>query len=349
MIHQTSCLEVLSNLLANHHAVKANVDACSLADGAVRIEDVYRLKVVRLAKGIVVNVMGWRNLQTASTELYVHVTVFDNRNNAVYEWHDDLVAAEPAVLWVFRVDTHRGIAHDGLRTRRCHDGVIAFLVLMPHLLFAACQHYGIHVGIGNIILQMIELGILLAVYHLLGREHRLGLGIPVHHAQAAIDVALLIEVYEHLHHRLRAQLVHREGRTVPVTRGAEFPQLLEDDAAVLACPLPGMLKKLLTREVTLLDALLSQLVHHLGLCSDRGVVGARNPARILSVKAGLADKDVLNGVVEHVAHVEHTRDVRRRNHYGIWFTVVRLAGKEFVVSPILIPSCLHLLRRILTC
>ena len=72
---------------------------------------------------------------------------------------------------------------------------------------------------------------------------------------------------------------------------------------MLVSPLPSVLQELLSGQVTLSDALLSQLVHHLSLSSDRGVVGARHPTGVLAIQTSLADEDILNGVVEHVTHV----------------------------------------------
>ena len=44
---------------------------------------------------------------------------------------------------------------------------------------------------------------------------------PINHPLAAIDVALLEEIDEHLEHRGRIMRVHRELRTTPIGRGAQ--------------------------------------------------------------------------------------------------------------------------------
>ena len=80
-----------------------------------------------------------------------------------------------------------------------------------------------------------------------------------------------------------------------------------------------MLEEFLASEVALLYALLGQAIYDLGFGCYRGMVGARHPEGILAVDAGLADEYILYGVVEHVAHVEHTRHVGRRNHDGVGF------------------------------
>ena len=124
-------------------------------------------------------------------------------------------------------------------------------------------------------------------------------------------------------------------------------QLLQDDATMLVCPCPCMLQELLARQVTLLDTLLSQTVHHLCLRSNRSMVSARHPASILAVNTGLTDENILNRVVEHVPHVQHTRHIWWRNHNRIGFTTIRFTRKQLVVQPILVPLSLHLGRVII--
>ena len=52
------------------------------------------------------------------------------------------------------------------------------------------------------------------------------------------------------------------------------------------------------------------------LSGDAGVVGARLPERIVSAHPGIADQNVLQRVVERMAHVQAAGDVRRRDNDG---------------------------------
>jgi hypothetical protein len=104
-----------------------------------------------------------------------------------------------------------------------------------------------------------------------------------------------------------------------------------------------MLQKLLTAEVTLFDALLGKAVYNLSLSCDRGMISAWHPQSILAVKACLANQDVLNGIVEHMAHVEHACHVWRRNYNSVRLTPVGLRLKQAVLQPIFIPFALNLL------
>ena len=194
----------------------------------------------------------------------------------------------------------------------------------------------------HIVLEVIEVALLLAVDHLLVAQCRLGLGIPVHHAQSAVDVALVIQVDKDLQDAIAALLVHGERRAAPVTRCAQFAQLLQDDAAVLVCPVPGVLEEFVAREVTLAYALLGKTLDDLGLGSNRRMVGAGNPQGVLALHARTADEDVLNGVVEHVAHVEHARHIGGRDHDAIGLTLIGHTLEQVVRFPILIPLVLDL-------
>ena len=66
-----------------------------------------------------------------------------------------------------------------------------------------------------------------------------------------------------------------------------------------------------------------------------------HPAGIFSVHAGLADEHVIQGVVEHMAHMEYTGNVRRRNHYRIRFPAVGLGMEKPVFQPPVIPFVLY--------
>ena len=84
------------------------------------------------------------------------------------------------------------------------------------------------------------------------------------------------------------------------------------------------------------------------LGGDAGVVGAGEPEHFLAQHAGAAGEDVLDGVVQHVAEVEHARDVRRRDDDGIRRTLLADAGRvgleRLVIEPALVPARLHLFR-----
>ena len=349
-LHETCFLQILCNLLAANHAVHSDVEWGLLADGAVGVEDVNGLQVVCLTQHVVVGVVSRSDLQTARTELNVHIAVFYYRNHASHQRNNDLATLEPLVLRVFGIDTHSRIAHDGLRTCGCHNGIVALRIAVDDV--AGFFQFFLMVKTlqsVHVVFQVEQVALLLTIDNLLGRKSRQCLGVPVDHAQAPIDKSLVVEVNKHLDDTLGAFLVHGEGRTVPVTAGTQTAQLLQDDASVLVGPGPGMLQELLTCQVVLLDALLGQFLHHLCLGGNRSVVSTRHPACILAFHAGTTYKNVLDGVVQHVAHMQHTGHIGRWDDDGIWFAAIGLTAEKLVVQPILVPFGFDLFGVVFAC
>lgn len=100
--------------------------------------------------------------------------------------------------------------------------------------------------------------------------------------------------------------------------------LFEDDATMLVSPVPSVLEELLAGKVGLLDALLSEAVYNLCLGSDTGMVGTWYPTCVLALHASTANENILDSIVEHVSHVEHTRYVWWRDNHCIRFTTIWL-------------------------
>ncbi len=69
-----------------------------------------------------------------------------------------------------------------------------------------------------------------------------------------------------------------------------------------------------------------------------GVVGAGHPAGFLALHPGPAHQHILNGIVEHVAHVQHARYVGRRNHDRVGLLAgVGLGFEKALLLPALVP------------
>ena len=265
MIHQACFLQVKSYLPAYIIAVHADVHTGSLAYCTIGVKDIYCLQVVDLAQIVVVDIMCRSDLQTAGSELNIHVSVLDYRYNTAYQRYRDLVALEPLVLGIFGIDAHRGIAHNGLGTCRSNYCKVAFFVPVQDLAFLTCRYNRVGVCICHIVFQVIQLALLLAVYHLDVGEGCLCLGVPVDHAQAAVYQSFVIQVAEYPQHAFASCLVHREAGSVPVAAGTQPSQLLQYDATVLVCPIPGVFQKFLTCQVLFPDALLCQAIYNLCL------------------------------------------------------------------------------------
>ncbi len=108
--------------------------------------------------------------------------------------------------------------------------------------------------------------------------------------------------------------VHREPLAAPIARTAEALELVDDDVRVGVFIIPHALEELLAPEIAAADAfLLTQFALHLRLSRDAGVVGAGQPQHFLPLLPRAAGEDVLQRVVQDVAEMQNTGDIRRRN------------------------------------
>ena len=169
LLHEAGILQIFGNLLADIHAVHSYVERTLVGNGTIGIEDINGFQIVVFSQLVVVYIVCRCNLQTACSEFYIYITVFNNGNYTVYQWHDYLMTAQPLVLGVLGVDTHSGIAHNGLGTCGSNNGIIAFLILVDDIVvfFRIFRNYQIF-RISYIILQVEQVALLVSVDNLLG-------------------------------------------------------------------------------------------------------------------------------------------------------------------------------------
>ena len=319
LLNQTGLLKVFDNLLAAGKTVHAGVLQAMFVEGTIIIEDVDGLEAVFQSKVVVVDVVCRSDFQCTGTELTVDILVHDNLHRTTHSGDDHTLALQSSVARVFGMHTDSGIAKDGLGTRCSHHNVLTFLILLDAGLF---RQVGQVRPVRQVISQVIQFTVALLVDNLLVADGCEGLGIPVHHTHAAIDKSLVVEVDENTDDALIADIVHGEGGAVPVARGTQLTQLLKNDAAILFLPLPCVLQELVAGQTALVDAAFLEHGDHFGLGRDAGMVGAWYPAGIQAQHTGAAYQHILNGVVEHVTHVQHTRHVGRGYHNSISLTII---------------------------
>ena len=280
-----------------------------------------------LAEHIVVDIVSRSHFQATRTELNIDIVILNHRDFTANERHNHTFALQMGVFRVVGIDTHRRVAHNRFRTC-CGNNCIAVLT-------------------HDFITQVVELAMLFLVDHLLVAESSLRRRIPIDHTHATVNQAFVEKVDKHVEHTLRAHLVHRKRRAAPVARSAKFLQLLKDDAAMLLFPFPRMFKKLIACKVGLLYTFRSKTRHHLRLRCNRRMVGSRHPESVLALHPRAADKDVLDCIVEHVSHMEHSSDIWRRDNDCIRLPAVGSRLKQVVFQPIFVPFSLYFLRAVL--
>ena len=332
--------KILGNLFTHGHTILTDVHSCGFRERSVGIEDINHFKIVLFAKHVVVRVVSRRYFQTAGTEFDIDIAVFNDRNHTIHKGDAHLLSLQPTVLRILGVNAHARVAHNGFGARGCDNGIATFLVTMDD--FALNSRCGTVISL-NIIFEVVEFAFLLAIDHLFVGECGLRLGIPVDHTEATINQALVEEINKDFDHAFAARFVHREGGAIPIAGGTQLAKLLENDATVLFCPVPGVAQEFFASEVTFADALLCQLVDDFGFRRDRGVIRPGNPASILTFHAGTTHENILNRVVQNMSHVQNAGNIGGRNDNRVRPAPVGLRTEKFMVGPVSIPLTFHCL------
>ena len=316
-------------LLAGFKAVFTHQDLSLLVQAAVVVYYIKHLQIMAEAYFVVVYIVCRGNLQAPGTEVHLHIIILDNRYLFVDERDEHILAVQPEVPFVLGIDADCGIGHNGLGTGGCnHQELVC----------------GIAVTVADKVAKVIELALGVAVDNLFIADSGQAHGIPVHHTGSTVDITLVIEIAESVDHRLAQLGIHCKLSAVPVAACAKFAQLFEDYPSVLFFPLPGVFEELLAGDVFFPDAFLAKTADDFILCGYGCVVGAGHPAGILAVHTRLAYEHIVYSIVEHVSHMQDSRNIWRGNHYGIWLAAVRFRMKKVVVHPIGVPLVFYTCR-----
>ena len=224
------------------------------------------------------------------------------------------LADEGLVARIIGVHRHRAVTQHGFGPGGGDGDIIAGLAQGDIAVFIALD---IFIGgpARERILKMPHMAVDLDVFHLKVGNRGLEFRVPVDQPRAFIDQAFVIHIDKDLEHRIMKALIH--GKTVarPVTARPQPLELLDDGITRLRFPVPYLFQKLLAPQR--LAPRLSgfgqlPLDHHLR--GDACVVLPRLPQGIKPLHALPADQDILQGVVEGMAHVQNAGHVRRRDH-----------------------------------
>ena len=304
--------EELGGFFAGFEAVETGeLGAGELVHGAVGVKGVDHGQAVALADLEVHLVVGGRDLECAGGEGGIDRLVGDNGDlDTVAERTPDLLAHEMGVARVGRVHGHGDVGGDGLGAGGFEDEV--------------GDRDGVALGVGGggrldeFVLEAVDVALGRAHLNLLVGEGGEGDGAPVDHAFTTVDVALLKEFDEGRQHGLGVAGVHGEVGAVPIAGATQLAELLEDVVTLFVAPGPDAFEEFLATEIAAALALgFFEVFFHHGLGGDAGVVGAGDPAGGFAFETGAADEGVLEGVIEHMAHVQDAGDVGRRDDDGV--------------------------------
>src|SRR5208337_5385517 len=114
----------------------------------------------------------------------------------------------------------------------------------------------------------------------------------------------------------------------PIAGSTEADHLFPDHAAAFRLPLPNAPLELVAAQVLAANALLRELPLDDILCGDARVIHAGQPKRTIAPHAMPANEHIDVGVLEHVANMDRTGDIRRRQHDGECGTIAGIFGAE---------------------
>ena len=269
----------------------------------MRIEHIYQRQIVALADLEIVEVMRWRDLHRARTFFGIGIFVGDDRDEPPHQRQAHPAPDQLRIALVLGMHSHRRVAKHGLRPRRRDsDEFAAVLAVHRHDGIAEVPQMALHFGRHDF-----KVG-----------DRRLQHGVPIDEPLGLVEQPLAVELHEDLDHRAREPFVEREALARPVAGGPQPLELFDDNSARFRLPFPDALQKLLAAHFAAAALLaLRQLTldHHLR--RDARVVGAGLPQYVLALHARVTREDVLQRIVERVAHVQRARDIGRRNDDGI--------------------------------
>ena len=98
--------------------------------------------------------------------------------------------------------------------------------------------------------------------------------------------------------------VHRKLLSAPIATCAEPPQLSCDRPAAFGFPVPDFLDELLAREVAAFLATFGHLPLDNHLRRNAGMIGPRDPQRVLALQPRMADENVLQRHIKRMADME---------------------------------------------
>ena len=295
-------------------------------DHAVLVEDGQAGQVVPAPDLKVVRVMGGSHLDRAGAEGGVNVVVGDDRDAPAGQRELDRLPDQGGVPLVVGVDRDRGVAEHGLGAGRGdHDR-----------------------GVPVAVADRDELAFVVAVVHLDVGQRGQAARAPVDDAFGPVDQPVVEEPLEDGLHGAGQALVHREPLAGPVHAVAQAAHLAADLAARLGLPPPDPLDERLAPEIVAAQALLGELALDHVLGGDPRVVHAREPQRLVALHATPPDQGVHQRVVQRVADVQRTRDVRRRDDDAVRGAIGgHVRGEVTRLLPAFVARAFHLGGRVL--
>ncbi len=250
-------------------------------------------QIVALARLQIVGIVRGSDLHHAGAELRVGDFIEDDRDRAIHQRQRDRLTGEILIARIGRIHGHRGIAEHGFGTRGGHDQIARAAI--------------------HRIADVPQVALRVVVLHFQIGKSGGAARAPVDHVSAAIDQAAFVQAHEGFQHGARKVGVQRESLAAPIAAIADALHLRSDAVAVFLLPLPNAADKLFAAQLLARDPFGGQAALHQHLRGDAGVIGARKEQRVVAAHAMPARGGVDHGVIQHVADVQRSSNVGRRN------------------------------------
>src|SRR5690625_2526012 len=165
----------------------------------------------------------------------------------------------------------------------------------------------------------------------------LRLRVPVYHPVSAIYQPLFIAPDKTINNSFVQILFQSKPCSLPVAGSPQFLKLIEYDSTKLVRPLTDLFKKHFPSQFIFFISFLTQSLHHLRFSSDRCVICTWYPARVVALHPCTAYKDILDCIVQHMAHMQDPGYIGRGDDNGEGLTRIRFRLEVVMFFPIFVP------------
>ena len=297
------------------------------AHGTASIHQRVERNVVTFGDAVVVEVMRAGDLDRARAEILVGVFVGDDRDAAALRLGADRDFAELAndgrIAFVRGVYRDRAIAQHGFGAGRRDGDIVAFFGQRYVTVFVFLD-VGVGRAIGQRVFEVPHVAVNFGGFDLEVGNRGLEMRVPVDQTLAAIDQPFVVHIHEDLDHGVvevaflarggTRRTGHGESVARPIKRGAQAFELADNRAAGLLLLLPDFGGEFFAGEIGAAFAVFRKLAFHHHLRRDTGVVLTGLPQRVKAAHAVPAHQNVLQCIVECMAHVQRPCHVGRRDH-----------------------------------
>ena len=267
----------------------------------------------------VVRVMGRCDFYNTCTEFSIYIFIGNDGNFLIQHGNNTGFAYQMLISFILGMNGNGSIAQHS---------------------FGSCGSQSqLFIGTNDGIIDVVEIACHIHMFHFRIGNGGLTFGTPVDDLFATVDIAFFIQTNKGFQNGVGTAFVHGEAHTVPVAGAAQLAKLFQDDAAVFFFPCPGPFQEAFPAHVFFCKAFGSHFLHDFQLCGDGCMVDAGHPQSIVASHSLPSDQDILHGVIQGMAHVQLTRDVRR-GHYDAkrFLGFVNFCMEIFLFHPCVVES-----------